>query len=57
MCGSDGKVDCGSLIMPSQMDIVQALVDDAVKKGATLHCGGMKKADMAGQFFMPTVLR
>ena len=57
VCGSDGKVDCGSLIMPSQLDIVQALVDDAVKKGATLHCGGKQKADLDGQFFEPTVLR
>lgn len=57
VCGSDGKVDCGSLIMPAQMDIVQKLVDDAVKKGATLHCGGKGKPDLEGQFFEPTVLR
>lgn len=57
VCGADGKVDCGSLIMPSQMDIVQALVDDAVKKGATLHCGGKKNSSLDGQFFEPTVLR
>jgi acyl-CoA reductase-like NAD-dependent aldehyde dehydrogenase len=56
VCGSDGEVDCGSLIMPSQMDIVQALVDDAVKKGATLHCGGKKNSNFDGQFFEPTVL-
>lgn len=57
VCGSDGKVDCGSLIMPRQMEIVQALVDDAVKKGATLHCGGKKNPSVDGQFFEPTVLR
>eukprot|EP00934_Nitzschia_sp_Nitz4_P002611 Nitzschia sp. Nitz4//scaffold45_size130396//56194//58208//NITZ4_003447-RA/size130396-snap-gene-0.125-mRNA-1//1//CDS//3329552392//2601//frame0 len=56
VCGSDGKVDCGSLIMPEQMNIVQALVDDAVKKGATLHCGGKKNPNVDGQFFEPTVL-
>jgi len=55
-CGADGKVDCGSMIMPHQMDIVQALVDDAVKKGATLHCGGKKNPNVDGQFFEPTVL-
>ena len=55
-CCADGKVDCGSLIMPNQMDIVQALVDDAVKKGATLHCGGKKNPGLDGQFFEPTVL-
>jgi acyl-CoA reductase-like NAD-dependent aldehyde dehydrogenase len=54
---SDGKVDCGSLIMPRQLEIVQALVDDAVKKGATLHCGGKRNEKLGGQFFEPTVLR
>lgn len=57
VCGSDGKVDCGSLIMPAQMEIVQKLVDDAVKKGATLHCGGKQNPTVDGQFFEPTVLR
>jgi acyl-CoA reductase-like NAD-dependent aldehyde dehydrogenase len=56
-CGACDPVDIGSLIMPSQMDIVQALVDDAVRKGATLHCGGKKNSNLDGQFFEPTVLR
>jgi acyl-CoA reductase-like NAD-dependent aldehyde dehydrogenase len=55
--GADGKVDCGSLIMPRQLEIVQSLVDDAVKKGATLHCGGKRNEKLGGQFFEPTVLR
>mmetsp|Transcript_10340 Transcript_10340/g.28451 ORF Transcript_10340/g.28451 Transcript_10340/m.28451 type:complete len:383 (+) Transcript_10340:110-1258(+) len=54
--GADGKVDCGSMIMPQQIDIVQALVDDAVKKGAKLHCGGKRNSGLEGQFFEPTVL-
>jgi acyl-CoA reductase-like NAD-dependent aldehyde dehydrogenase len=56
-CGADGKVDCGSMIMPAQLGIVQALVDDAVKKGATLHCGGKRNPNFEGQFFEPTLLR
>ena len=56
-CGADGKVDCGSMIMPRQLEIVQALVDDAVKKGATLHCGGKVNQSLNGQFFEPTILR
>ena len=56
-CGADGIVDCGSMIMPRQLEIVQALVDDAVKKGATLHCGGSINASLNGQFFEPTILR
>mmetsp|Transcript_17620 Transcript_17620/g.42888 ORF Transcript_17620/g.42888 Transcript_17620/m.42888 type:complete len:650 (-) Transcript_17620:155-2104(-) len=55
-CGADGMVDCGSMIMPRQLEIVQSLVDDAVKKGATLHCGGKINQSLNGQFFEPTVL-
>mmetsp|Transcript_5215 Transcript_5215/g.15175 ORF Transcript_5215/g.15175 Transcript_5215/m.15175 type:complete len:620 (+) Transcript_5215:175-2034(+) len=55
-CGADGKVDCGSMIMPRQLEIVQALVEDAVKKGATLQCGGKPNPNLNGQFFEPTVL-
>lgn len=53
---ADGKVDCGSMIMPRQLEIVQELVEDAVKKGATLHCGGKVNPNLNGQFFEPTVL-
>ena len=56
-CGADGKVDCGSMIMPRQLEIVQELVDDAVAKGATLHCGGKQNKDLNGQFYEPTILR
>lgn len=55
--GAGGMVDCGSMIMPGQLDIVQGLVDDAVKKGATLHCGGKPNPELNGQFFEPTILR
>jgi acyl-CoA reductase-like NAD-dependent aldehyde dehydrogenase len=55
-CGADGLVDCGSMIMPAQLQIVQSLVDDAVKKGANLHCGGKINPNQNGQFFEPTVL-
>ena len=55
--GDDGKIDIGAMIMPRQLDIVQELVDDAVAKGATLHCGGKRNTKLNGQFFEPTVLR
>lgn len=55
-CGADGKVDCGSMIMPRQLEIVQELVDDAVNKGATLHCGGKVNPNLNGYFYEPTVL-
>ena len=52
-----GKVDCGSMIMPEQLQIVQNLVDDAVKSGAKLLCGGKINTTLNGQFFEPTILR
>jgi len=55
-CGSDGNVDCGAMIMDAQMDIIQELVDDAVKLGAVLHCGGKRNSSLHGQFYEPTVL-
>ena len=58
-CGSDANVDCGAMVMDEQMDLIQALVDDAVAKGATLHCGGKRNASekcKGGQFYEPTML-
>lgn len=55
-CGNDGDVDCGAMIMDQQMDIIQELIDDAVKKGATVHCGGKRNATKQGQFYEPTVI-
>lgn len=49
----DGDIDCAALVMPAQIDLIQALVDDAVAKGATLHCGGTVQPP---QFYAPTVL-
>jgi len=62
-------VDVGAMVTPQQLDIIQALVDDAVKKGARVLCGGnykvllqngntngKEKANCAGNFYPPTVL-
>jgi len=56
ICGSTGEVDCGSMVMEGQMDIIQSLIDDAVSKGATLHCGGKRNPHLKGQFYEPTVI-
>jgi len=56
VCGNDGDVDCGAMIMPAQLDIIESLVKDAVEKGAKLHCGGKRNASLNGQFFEPTVI-
>eukprot|EP00560_Eucampia_antarctica_P000672 CAMPEP_0197840156 /NCGR_PEP_ID=MMETSP1437-20131217/45440_1 /TAXON_ID=49252 ORGANISM="Eucampia antarctica, Strain CCMP1452" /NCGR_SAMPLE_ID=MMETSP1437 /ASSEMBLY_ACC=CAM_ASM_001096 /LENGTH=384 /DNA_ID=CAMNT_0043449715 /DNA_START=672 /DNA_END=1826 /DNA_ORIENTATION=+ len=55
-CGASGDVDCGAMIMDGQMDIIQRLIDDAVAKGARLHCGGKRNPNLLGQFYEPTVL-
>ena len=55
-CGADGDVDCGAMVMEGQIGIIQELVDDAVKKGATLHCGGKRNPKLQGQFYEPTLL-
>jgi acyl-CoA reductase-like NAD-dependent aldehyde dehydrogenase len=50
-----GSVDIGSFINPPQIDIVQAHVQDAVKKGARVLAGGNRGSGQ-GTFFEPTVL-
>jgi len=47
--------DVGPMTDPSQIEIVARQVEDAVRKGAKVHCGG-KRLDGPGRFFAPTVL-
>jgi acyl-CoA reductase-like NAD-dependent aldehyde dehydrogenase len=54
-CGWDGSIDCGSMVMDAQCDLIQELVDDAVKKGAKVVVGG-KRGNKKGQFYEPTVV-
>lgn len=51
----DALVDCGSLCLPGLAEKVQALVDDAVTKGATLVAGGYLP-DGDAQFYPPTII-
>ena len=46
----------GPLVNESQLEIVKTLVDDAVKKGAKLHCGGKVLENLGTLFYAPTVL-
>jgi len=58
-CGHDGEVDCGAMVMEGQINIIQSLIDDAVKKGAKLHCGGKRNTAAGGgygQFYEPTLI-
>lgn len=53
--GIDPTVDVGPLVNRSTLEKVQHFVDDAIAKGAKLHCGG-KALEGKGFFFPPTVI-
>jgi succinate-semialdehyde dehydrogenase/glutarate-semialdehyde dehydrogenase len=53
--GTDEGVDVGPLIDEEQLEKVDALVQDAVAKGARVLCGG-ERVDGPGHFYRPTVL-
>ena len=55
-CGSDANVDCGSMVMDAQIQLIQELVDDAVKKGAKVLVGGKRRKNANGQFYEPTIV-
>jgi succinate-semialdehyde dehydrogenase / glutarate-semialdehyde dehydrogenase len=48
--------DIGPFIFEKQAAIVQAQIDDAVAKGATVECGGTVEALDGGLYLRPTVL-
>lgn len=50
-----GEIDVGPLVNQRQLEIVTALVDDAVARGAKVACGG-KRIEGPGFFYAPTVL-
>ncbi len=50
-------VDLGAMTMPAQIEIIEALVADAVDKGAKLVTGGKRaKRKPSKQYFEPTLL-
>ncbi len=53
--GSRPNIDMGPLANFRRLEAIQALVDDAVKLGATVECGG-HRIERPGYFFAPTVL-
>lgn len=54
----EGKlVDVGAMTMPAQVDIVEALVNDAIAKGARVIAGGSRaKGKPSKHYFEPTIL-
>ncbi len=53
---AEGEVDVGAITSPSQLEIIEAHVADAVAKGAKLLTGGRRNPAFDGFFFEPTVL-
>ncbi len=49
------NVDMGPLANSRRLEAIQALVDDAVKHGAAVECGG-RRIERPGYFYAPTVL-
>ena len=52
----DYSADMGSLISQQQFEKVQAHVEDAVSKGATILAGGKARPDLGPYFYEPTIL-
>ena len=52
----EDDTEISAMTSESQYEIVVDLVDDAVKNGATMHCGGPFATGMPGKFYAPTVL-
>jgi len=50
-----GDVDLGAIVFSEQLAVAERHVDDAVKRGARVVCGG-KRLPGPGLFFEPTVL-
>lgn len=53
--GTEEGVEIGPLANPRRLEAAQALIGDAVAKGARVECGGKRMA-RKGYFFEPTVL-
>ena len=50
-------VDVGAMTMPAQVEIIEALVADALEKGATLEAGGKRTRKLPSKhYFEPTIL-
>jgi acyl-CoA reductase-like NAD-dependent aldehyde dehydrogenase len=53
--GSAGSIEVGPMALDHELERVEALVADAVARGARVLCGGAR-ADPASNIFLPTVL-
>lgn len=57
VCGTmEEDADMDPMISHKAVQRMQRLVDDAVKKGAALLCGGRKAGKEKGSYYLPTIL-
>jgi len=54
--GSDPATDVGPLIRPHHVQRMSSLIEDAVRRGAKLLCGGRPRPDLGPNFFEPAVI-
>ncbi len=53
---SEEEVELGSMTSAEQLRKVESQVDDAVKRGARVLCGGRRNPKLTGLYYEPTVL-
>lgn len=56
LVGGTGNVDCGAIVSPYQVDLIEGLVNAAVAEGARVLVGGKRMLTETGQYFAPTIL-
>ena len=54
--GKEGEFDLGPMIWPQQLQVIDRQMEDAVKKGAKVLCGGKRNLALGDLFYEPTVL-
>lgn len=54
--GLDPDVEIGPMIRDRQVRVVEEHLEDAVRQGACIECGGRRRDDLGGFFFEPTVV-
>lgn len=54
--GMDESTDIGPMINERQLKIVETQVEDALKRGARLVCGGARLANLGPNFYPPTII-
>ena len=52
----DEKTDNASLVSKQQTDLLEAQINDAVRKGAIIAFGGKRPEKLKGAYFLPTLL-